>query len=85
MRLLAAEGVTVNFLQLVYMLPFPAARVRKILEKSKKTIAVEHNSTSQLSGLIREHLLKDVDHRILKYDGRPFNPGFLAERIKEVL
>ncbi len=85
MRLLAAEGVTVNFLQLVYMLPFPAARVKKILEKSKKTIAVEHNSTSQFSGLIREHLLKDVDHRILKYDGRPFNPGFLAERIKEVL
>lgn len=85
MRLLAAEGVIMNFLQVIYMLPFPTARVKKVLEKSKNTITVEHNSTSQLSSLIREHLLQDVDHRILKYDGRPFNPGFLAERIKEVL
>jgi len=30
-------------------------------------------------------LLRKADHKILKYDGRPFNPGDLAARIKEVL
>jgi pyruvate/2-oxoacid:ferredoxin oxidoreductase alpha subunit len=46
---------------------------------------VENNRTSQLSSIIREHLLKTVDHKILKYDGRPFNPEALSKNIKEVL
>jgi len=59
--------------------------VGTILKSAKKTISVESNVTSQLSSLIREKLLKDVDHKILKYDGRPFNPGELSRRIEEVL
>jgi len=35
--------------------------------------------------LIRNHLMMAVDHKILKYDGRPFNPGGLSQKIKEVL
>jgi 2-oxoglutarate ferredoxin oxidoreductase subunit alpha len=85
MKLLSAEGIAVDFLQIVYLHPFPKAKVQKIMEKAKKTIVVEHNKTSQLSSLIRDRLLRKVDHKILKYDGRPFNPGFLVDRIKEVL
>jgi len=84
-KLLRQEGVTVNFLQILYLLPFPVNSVREALDKARKCIVVESNKTSQLSSLIREHLLRDVDHRILKYDGRPFNPRYLAEKIKEVL
>jgi 2-oxoglutarate ferredoxin oxidoreductase subunit alpha len=65
--------------------PFPTHKVEKILKSAKKTIVVEHNITSQLSGLIRQNVLKDVDHKILKYDGRPWNPANLAQKIKEVL
>jgi 2-oxoglutarate ferredoxin oxidoreductase subunit alpha len=79
------EGVTVNYLQIIYLHPFPVERVEKVLSRTKKTIVIEHNKTSQLSSLIREHLLRDLDHKILKYDGRPFNPGYLAEKVKEVL
>jgi len=85
MKLLASDGIAVNYLQVIYMLPFPTAKVEKVLAGAKKTVVVEHNKTSQLSGLIREHTLHEVDHRILKYDGRPFNPGFLAGKIREVL
>jgi 2-oxoglutarate ferredoxin oxidoreductase subunit alpha len=84
-KLLTAEGVAVNFLQILYLHPFPKARVEQVLNRAKKTIVVENNKTSQLSGLIRERLLRKADHKILKYDGRPFNPGDLAARIKEVL
>lgn len=85
MKLLGQEGFTVNYLQLVYLHPFPKKKVDDILKKAKKTIVVEHNKTGQLACLIRERLLRKVDHKILKYDGRPFNPHFLAKRIKEVL
>ena len=85
MKLLSNENVTVNYLQIVYLSPFPADKVQKTLQSAKKTIVVENNKTSQLSSLIREHLLTAVDHQILKYDGRPFNPEALAQSIKEVL
>ena len=85
MKILDNEGVSINFLQVLYLSPFPAAKVRKVMESAKKTIVVENNQTSQLSSLIREHLLATVDHTILKYDGRPFNPEALAKKIKEVL
>ncbi len=85
MKLLSKEGVKVNYLQIVYLTPFPVAEVQKILKSAKKTIVVENNKTSQLTSLIREHLLTDVDHKILKYDGRPFNPEVLSQKIKEVL
>jgi len=85
MKVLGKEGIKVNFLQIVYLHPFPVDKVQKTLKSAKKTIVVENNRTSQLSSLIREYLLTAVDHKILKYDGRPFNPEALAQSIKEVL
>jgi 2-oxoglutarate ferredoxin oxidoreductase subunit alpha len=84
-KLLNQENTIVNYLQIVYLQPFPTHKVEEILNSAKKTIVVEHSMTSQLSGLIRQNVLKDVDHKILKYDGRPWNPGSLAQKIKEVL
>ena len=85
MKLLKQDAITVNYLQVLYLVPFPKNRTEEALNKAKKSIVIESNKTSQLSSLIREHLLRDVDHKILKYDGRPFNPRSLAEKIKEVL
>jgi 2-oxoglutarate ferredoxin oxidoreductase subunit alpha len=79
------DNVKVNFLQIVYLHPFPVDKVKERVKLAKKTIVVENNMTSQLSSLIREHLLTAVDHKILKYDGRPFNPEALSLQIKEVL
>jgi 2-oxoglutarate ferredoxin oxidoreductase subunit alpha len=84
-KLLGQEGIAVNYLQILYLHPFPKSKVEKALEKAEKTIVVENNKTSQLASLIRDHCLRRVDHKILKYDGRPFNPSYLAEKIKEVL
>jgi 2-oxoglutarate ferredoxin oxidoreductase subunit alpha len=84
-KILSKEGFKVNYLQIVYLHPFPADKVQKIRQSAKKTVVAENNKTSQLSSLIREHLLTTVDHKILKYDGRPFNPEALARSIKEVL
>jgi 2-oxoglutarate ferredoxin oxidoreductase subunit alpha len=85
MKILSNENIRVNYLQIVYLHPFPAEKVQNILQSAKKMIVVENNKTSQLSSLIREHLLTMVDNTILKYDGRPFNPETLSQNIKEVL
>ncbi|MCJ7614649.1 2-oxoacid:acceptor oxidoreductase subunit alpha, partial [Candidatus Bathyarchaeota archaeon] len=85
MKLLNKDGIKINYLQMVYLHPFPAGKVQEILRSAKKSIIVENNKTSQLSSLIREHLLRTVEHKLLKYDGRPFNPEALARSIREVL
>jgi len=85
MKLLKSEGVAVNYMQILYLHPFPKGEVEKVLLRAKKTIVIEQNKTSQLSSLIRDHNLRRVDNKILRYDGRPFNPGDLSERIKEML
>jgi len=85
MKLLNNEGLKINYLQIIYLSPFPAVSVQSVLKSAEKTVVVENNKTSQLSSLIREHCLTTVDHKILKYDGRPFNPGELSRRLKEVL
>ena len=85
MKILSKEGLKINYLQIIYLNPFPVSSVQKILKLAKKTVVAENNKTSQLSGLIREHLLLTVDHRILKYDGRPFSPREISQRIKRVL
>ncbi|UCE44266.1 MAG: 2-oxoacid:acceptor oxidoreductase subunit alpha, partial [Candidatus Bathyarchaeota archaeon] len=85
MKLLSKEGLKVNYLQIVYLYPFPSADVQGILKSAEKTVVVENNKTSQLSSLIREHCLMSVDYKILKYDGRPFGPRELKQKIKRVL
>jgi 2-oxoglutarate ferredoxin oxidoreductase subunit alpha len=85
MKLLKKDGVEANYLQIIYVIPFPEAKVRKLLESAKKTVMVENNKTGLLAQVIREKVKIDVDHLILRYDGRPFNPISLSKQIKEVL
>ena len=85
MKILSKENIQVNYLQIVYLYPFPSEKVQNIMQSAMNTIVVENNKTSQLSSLICEHLLTTVDIKILKYDGRPFNPEALSQSIKEVL
>ena len=45
---------SVNFLHLTYIWPFPAKRVKKVLENAKNVLLVENNKTGQLGDLIRQ-------------------------------
>ena len=67
----AIEGLDVCAIQILYIEPFPL-RVKEILERKKKLICVENNSTGQLASLIREETGISVDKKILRYDARPF-------------
>jgi len=75
------DKYSVNFLHLTYIWPFPAKRVKKVLESAKNVLLVENNKTGQLADLIRQETGFELKNRFLKYDGRPF---FREEVIKEI-
>ncbi len=85
MKILQEQGIKSNYLQLLYISPFPTERVKEILSKSRIIVDVENNKTGQLAGVIKEHTGLDVHYKILKFDGRAFAPEDLANAIKDIL
>lgn len=85
MDILARRGVRANFLRFVVLWPFPAEYAEAVLKRSSLTILVENNSQGQLGGLIREMIGEELNFHILKYDGRPFVPGEIAEQVLELV
>ncbi len=85
MEVLAGEGIRLNFIQVRLLNPFPTKLVADYLSNSKRRIIVENNYSAQLAGLVREHTGYEMDHRIVKFDGRPFSQNELYESIKNAL
>lgn len=82
---LKLDGFSVNFLQIRLMRPFPAYEVESLLREAKRVVLIEANYTAQLGALIREHTGVAIDHRVLKYDGRPFSRNEIVEGIRRAL
>jgi len=85
MRMLDKEGIKTNYLQVIFVSPFPVKKVEDVIKKANKTVIVENNKTAQMAGIIKENTGLDVDHKVLKYDGRPFSPEEICVRIKELM
>ena len=85
MKLLERNGISTNFLQVVFINPFPKGAVTNIINNSKTTVVIENNKTSQLSGIIKENTGLDIDYKVLKYDGRPFSPEDIFVAIKDIM
>ncbi|BBB90991.1 MAG TPA: 2-oxoacid:acceptor oxidoreductase subunit alpha [Methylomusa anaerophila] len=79
-----SRGMKVNFLQVLYMAPFPAEPVAAVLAKARQTLLVEGNKTAQLGMFIRANTGYHVSNRYLKYDSRPFVPSAILRKIEEV-
>jgi 2-oxoglutarate ferredoxin oxidoreductase subunit alpha len=44
-------------------------------------VDVENNSTGQFATFLRAHTGIEVDHKILKFDGQPFSPEYILDRL----
>lgn len=75
----------VNFLQITWMNPFPTEDVKKVLTKAKYLIDLESNYTGQLAQVIAEKTGILIADKFLKYDGRPFFPEEIADKLNSVL
>lgn len=70
-----------RFLQISYLSPFPKEKVAKEIKKAKKVILVENSASGALADVIAQNTGFQIKDKILKYDGRPFTPDFLIEKI----
>ncbi len=81
--ILRKEGTSVNMLHLNELWPFPSEAVADTLSTAHTSYVIESNATGQLARLIRMETGKEVSGKILKFDGRPFTPAYVAEAVRK--
>lgn len=79
--LLEKDGVAAGVLHLNELWPFPAQAVTKALSNGTRSVVIENNATGQLRSLIRAETGIATDHALLKFDGRPFTPRYIADEL----
>jgi 2-oxoglutarate ferredoxin oxidoreductase subunit alpha len=79
--ILRKDGASVNMLHLNELWPFPAKAVTDAVERARNSYVIENNATGQLARLVKAETGYDVTRRILKFDGRPFTPAYIAEAV----
>ncbi len=78
-----AEKLGFKVIQILFLQPLPAKKIKRALKGVKKIISVECNSTGQLSTLLSQRGI-NTDKQILKYDMRPFTPEGLELKLKKL-
>jgi len=81
---LNGNGARVNLLHFVDIWPFPEEKVAPLVESARYLVAVENNATGQFARLLRAHTGRQVDGKILRFDGRPLSPDYILARLEEV-
>ena len=81
-RMLADEDISIGMLSFCDVWPLPTAELEKNRTYSTTLATVENNATGQLASLISAESGLTIDHRVLKYNGRPFTAGEIYRRIK---
>lgn len=81
MDMLRAQGRKSRLVHYSWVYPFPAEQTTSLLAGSGRIIDVEQNATGQLAALIREHTSIEIKEKILKFDGRPFFPEEIVEKV----
>ncbi len=82
---LSKEGIKCRLLYLRMFMPFPSEFVAEVLKASSTNIIIESNMLAQAAQIIRMNTGIDMDHKILKYNGRHVTVDELVEAVKEVL
>jgi 2-oxoglutarate ferredoxin oxidoreductase subunit alpha len=67
-----------NMLHFSALHPFPLEATEAALERARRTVIVEGNSTGQIETLLRARMGRSVDGAIHKYDGRAFTPEYIV-------
>jgi 2-oxoglutarate ferredoxin oxidoreductase subunit alpha len=80
METLRKQGKKVAVVTFPWVYPFPKEAATKLLSKGRVVI-IEQNVSGQLATLIRTETGIDITEKILKYDGRPFVPEEIVERL----
>jgi len=81
-RGLRAEGADWGYIHFTELYPLPPEAIPPDIARRARLVAVENNALGQLCRLLRMETGLDIKTRILKYDGRPFTPAELRQRLE---
>lgn len=85
MRRVNTDGKTaVNTIHLMTMLPFKVEEFKEIIKSAKKLVIVEENFMGQAENHIKAQTGITFDHRIHRYDGRPFYANEIEEELATI-
>ncbi len=76
-------GLSCTVVQPIYLQPFPSWNLTKFA--GRPSVVIEQNSTGQLEQLLREKCGILPMNSIRQFDGRPFDPEILAQKLKEMI
>ncbi|MBC7113927.1 MAG: hypothetical protein H5T34_07960 [Candidatus Methanomethyliales bacterium] len=78
-------GRNVALLQVRLMEPFPAEYVCKFIAKAQRVVSIEANYMGQLARLISCYCMKEVDYRVLKYNGRSVSEDEVISAYRQII
>ncbi|MFQ5951757.1 MAG: 2-oxoacid:acceptor oxidoreductase subunit alpha, partial [Candidatus Geothermarchaeales archaeon] len=82
---LGQNDVSVNFLQIRMLSPFPVSFVSQFLSKAGRTIDIEQNYSAQLGSLIRMKTGITVDNYVVKFNGRAISRDEAVEGVNQII
>ena len=85
LEMLESEGVSVGFIQVKMLHPFPAKLVERLLGGARVIIDVESNQTGQMGNLFSQNIFRRIDHYILKYTGRGMTCDELYDAMSDII
>jgi len=85
MGLLRQQGLSINLVHFTEIWPLPAQETADLLGVDRKIYVAENNATGQFARLLNSETGIKISGNILKYDGRPFTPQYIIERLKGML
>lgn len=77
----AVEDLEIRIIQPLILEPFPLQQLKSALAGVEKIAVLEANRQGQLAQLLTSFGLK-TDKKILKYDGRPFLPNKIKQKLE---
>lgn len=85
LKMLKEEGISIGFIQLKLLHPFPSDYVDSLLKNVKTVIDIEANHSGQLGKLFKQNTGRDIDYFILKYSGRAMTSTEVYDSLKKII
>ena len=85
MKLLERDGISVDFLQIRLVSPFPTVAVQQRLSGTKLLVDVEQNYSGQMAAVIAEKTLIEIRNKIVKFNGRPMSRDEVYLAIRQII
>ena len=83
--LLRKEGMDCGSVHFTDIWPFPVNDAQQALRNAQQFFIVENNSTGQFAQLLRQETGLVPTGKILKFDGRPFYPIEIVNKVKKLV